>query len=114
MEHSFQSIVCPGCGNDTLHHHSVDVLACEQEDSKQMHVVNVRPVGAGIFDDCFAGETPAVNTLILPRALTAGRRGAVEIHFVCESCNARPVLHIYQHKGTSQMRISARAWSADE
>lgn len=114
MEHSFQSIVCPSCGNDTLHHQSVDVWACDAEDSKQMHVVNVRPTGAGIFDDCFVGESPAVNTLKLPRALVTGRRGSIEIHFACESCHARPVLQIYQHKGTSQMRISASAWSVGE
>jgi len=82
------SLLCPGCGSDSLKHYRVEYFDREQDDCFGMHV--------SIQD----GEVTQDQDMTDNPSL---RRGGVSVFFWCESCNEMPVLHIYQHKGQTEV-----------
>lgn len=94
------TLLCPCCGGEYLHHESVKVYD-RNEDAKQTRVTMV-------------GSTIAVATTDSERSGNpSSRRDGLSIDFWCESCsgydeNKPPAktmrLHILQHKGNTYLR----------
>lgn len=78
--------LCPSCGGNYLRHESVEVFEREGDQANGVHV----SVGEG---------NAKINT-DLSRNPSARRHG-LSIHFSCEHCSAKPVLHVSQHKGNT-------------
>ena len=74
------TLICPGCGNDYLHHGKVEVFERATEDAPSSIVV---VSGDGPHE----GQNPS------------SRRNGLLIYFDCETCDAAPVLAVLQHKG---------------
>lgn len=89
------ALLCPGCGEPWLHHHNIAAWDRDDEDSKTGLYVNV---GAGVSVE----GAPARNGLFVAREMTGNpsrRRDGLVVRFWCETCDARPVLRLVQHKG---------------
>ena len=83
------TILCPHCDDPYTHHGRVDVFNRFGEDSP-----------GGIHTTAYSGGT-VVSTDI--ERNPSSRRDGIEIHFWCESCEARFVLGIVQHKGCTYL-----------
>ncbi|MBI4248079.1 MAG: hypothetical protein HY611_01140 [Elusimicrobia bacterium] len=81
---------CPACKHNNLHHERVEVFE-RSEDQKQGVHCSVSKSGA-IFDTNLAGNP-------------SERRHGLIIYFICESCSAKPILTIAQHKGTTYVNF---------
>lgn len=100
------SLHCPRCGADTLHHGEV-VVYDRAEDQPTCVKTSI-----------FAGQVS-----VDPRASNAlnpsSRRHGLTIQFACESCGEAPIiLKIAQHKGSTRIgwvfqRVSAKAHASD-
>lgn len=77
---------CPGCKGSNLHHETVQVFECGEDATTGIHAV----VGEGrvTVDNSLAGNP-------------SKRRHGLFIQFSCEHCDAKPVLTIAQHKGST-------------
>lgn len=84
-------LACPGCGSNMLHQDRVEVFERGEDDKLGVHVV-VEGLRA-IIDTDLKGNPSA-------------RRDGLAIRFWCESCDARPVLTIAQHKGSTLVEFS--------
>ncbi len=80
------SLRCPACGSEWLHQRTVDVGFRGKEDEPESNIISV-----------------SVNTTTVARGSIAGRRDAIHISFECETCPARPMLTIMQHKGMTEV-----------
>lgn len=98
--HYSNSIKCPFCGEDNLHHLGVEMFHCE-EDRNGYHIE--------IYDETSHGW-PMLN-IIRPensvndntKANPSSRRGGILILFGCEGCHNISKLGIAQHKGQTLM-----------
>lgn len=85
-------LICPACGGNYLHHERVEVFDRGEDQEQGLHVsVNDAEVS---IDTSLAGNPSA-------------RRHGLSIHFSCENCDAKPVLHVAQHKGNTFVDILA-------
>lgn len=83
-ERSGAQLQCPGCGEITLHHDKVDVFERGEDEKNGVHVLVSN--GKAEFDIALDGNP-------------SDRRNGLTVRFWCESCDAKPVLSISQHKG---------------
>ncbi len=77
------ALLCPRCSDNYLHHVEVICAFRDTEDG-----------GPGNITKSRCGETVVLRSTAIP-----GRRDVLTVEFCCESCEARPVLGIWQHKG---------------
>ena len=82
---------CPNCNGNNLHHGKVEVFDREEDKSTGLRVSIVD--GASTID---------TN---LQRNPSERRHGLI-IHFSCEHCEAKPLLTIVQHKGSTYVNLS--------
>ncbi len=95
LEEYESHFVCPGCGEWCLHHVQTDIYDPDHEDAvKGRHVQVNHP-------EPFAIEDTAVIVDSDLRGNPSSRRHGITIRFYCETCEAKPYLAIYQHKGTT-------------
>lgn len=79
-----QTLKCPHCGGEWLHHGAVEIWNRKDEDDNG-EVVRVDEKGvasASAIDPAFVG-----------------RRDDIRVSFWCEGCSNKPTLVIWQHKG---------------
>ena len=79
---------CPECGSSNLHHKEVEVFERHEDARTGLHV-QVNDNKALTDGNMEANPSP--------------RRQGILIHFSCEKCPTKPVLKIFQHKGTTYM-----------
>ena len=78
------SLVCPNCSSNYLHHGRIEIFNRGEDAEKGAHFnVNGSQV---TLDDNLAGNP-------------SGRRHGLKIHLDCEQCAAESALCISQHKG---------------
>lgn len=80
------SLKCPSCGGENLHHETVDVYFRKGEDSID-----------GVFVRCDSTSVKPITGEGNP----SNRRDGLVIKFWCETCDDKPQLAIIQHKGTT-------------
>ncbi|HDZ07733.1 hypothetical protein [Pseudohongiella sp.] len=79
-------LLCPNCDGRFLHHEGVQVFEREEDDDTGLHLM----VKNGVFTkDSDLSDNPSP------------RRHGLFIEFCCENCDARPVLSVIQHKGST-------------
>lgn len=83
-----KELVCPSCGFHCLHHDKVEVFECTEDASHGVHVT--------VCDNKATMDTSLEGN-------PSPRRHGLSIHFWCEGCDAKPVLSIHQHKGSTYM-----------
>jgi hypothetical protein len=86
----YDAVKCPSCDLTNLHHVSVELFQRNAEDATEgIHVLLDR---YGLFDvdDSMRGNP-------------SPRRNGLYIRFICETCDAKPVLKMLQHKGSTYM-----------
>lgn len=66
-------LICPSCGGKHLHHEGIEAFDRDEDQAS--------------IDTSLAGKPGA-------------RHHGLSLHFSCENCDARPILHVAQHKGT--------------
>lgn len=97
-------LMCPLCGGENMHHERVQLFVRDAEDRDGMLVT----VGAtGDID----GRKYTPQGMVLNRMASKempGRRDAIHIHFWCEQCEGKSVLHIAQHKGLTLVSWTQR------
>lgn len=87
------ALICPSCGGTELHHELVDVWV-RNEDEPVALCMGVT-TGSG-----------AVHPSLEPaESCPSERRDAVSVHFWCESCDDKSVLHVVQHKGSTFLSL---------
>lgn len=83
-----QVLRCPGCGEEYLHHESMNWFDRNEDDEHGIHTtISHRQVAV---DGKMTGNP-------------SSRRHGFTIHFSCEICNCAPVLAVSQHKGSTYM-----------
>jgi len=91
-------LICPSCGNNYLHHTSLTVYN-RTEDAEETRVTHVGTALEGYM------STPDVDSLTSATVASkdcdnpSSRRHGLQIRFWCETCDAKPILNLYQHKG---------------
>jgi hypothetical protein len=81
-----ETLRCPRCNGEYLHHYEVASYFRKAEDSGTMVVTKAGAGGTHVGNGGSMGNPSA-------------RRDGVVIHFDCETCNASMYLEIAQHKG---------------
>ena len=84
----YDVLKCPSCDWSNLHHVSVEVFERAEDALSGVHVL---VDGAGVV----------VNNDITGNP--SARRDGMYISFACETCEAKPVLKLLQHKGSTYM-----------
>jgi hypothetical protein len=86
------TLACPSCGGDNnwLHHERVTVFCRGHEDNDSAHVTSVD------MTEATSMSRTSDNT-----DNPSGRRDGLRIEFSCETCDIRPKLVIFQHKGNT-------------
>lgn len=84
-------LTCPGCGGNYLHHGMVVVFERDREDA---------PTRATSIDGGAVIVSPHSAPWVEARN-PSSRRNGLSIQFECETCDARPMLTMAQHKGTT-------------
>ncbi len=84
------AVVCPSCSGTNLHHTRVDVFDLAHEDAPTGVHVTIRGTQLHVDTDLTANPS--------------ARRHGLRIVFRCETCPARPVLTLIQHKGRTEMQ----------
>ena len=79
------TLVCPGCGENNLHHEAVTVFERQKEDGESYALVMFK----GAVSPAGGGGNPSA------------RQNGVVVRFWCESCEATPELMLAQHKGAT-------------
>lgn len=77
---------CPSCGNNYLHHETIEIWERGEDKECGLHIV---------IDD---GKSSIDTDL---KGNPSMRRHGLTIAFSCEGCSARPVLSFTQHKGNT-------------
>lgn len=95
----FSALACPNCGEESLHHESVEIFE-RREDAPRGLLVQV---ATGSKEDHIAGSrTVQVHADKSMKRCPSLRRGGLRIRFWCETCHPdepSPTLAIVQHKG---------------
>lgn len=97
---SDDSLNCPGCGSDNLHHERVDVFERCEDAERGLHVTV-----SGIDNPICSPALVSIGDSL--DGNPSARRQGLTIRFWCEQCDLRPVLSISQHKGTTYMQWSS-------
>lgn len=84
-------LLCPSCGHSNLHHDKVEVFECGEDATYGLHVT-VKDAQTTVDTDL--------------KGNPSSRRHGLEITFWCESCDAKPVLRLLQHKGSTYVDFS--------
>ena len=79
-------LLCPSCNFNYLHHDRVEVFECGEDADFGVHVIVSD--GKATMDTSLDGNP-------------SSRCHGLKIHFWCEGCSAKPVLSLFQHKGTT-------------
>lgn len=79
------TMLCPNCGSNYLHHMCVEVFDREEDDMN------------GVYT-CVSNHKIESKRGPL-KGNPSRRRDGIKINFVCEDCDAEPILTIAQHKG---------------
>ncbi len=90
-EGSGAELLCPKCDLNFLHHDKVEVFECGEDAKQGVHVTVTD--GSAITDTSLEGN-PSL------------RRHGLNVHFWCESCSAKSVLSISQHKGVTLVDLN--------
>lgn len=93
------ALLCPSCGGECLHHDRIDVYEPLKEDADAGQHVTVEQHDTHVSADLTGNPSR--------------RRNGVTIRFWCETCQARPVLRLAQHKGTTYVSMIHEAAQAD-
>ena len=98
-----QTLMCPRCGGGNLHHTDV-VIYDRHEDGKTGLRVGVT------VTDAYSKACLLHRERVFPVTVTSDvsgnpspRRCGIRVVFSCETCDARPMMVIYQHKGSTGM-----------
>jgi hypothetical protein len=83
---------CPLCEESNLHQGEVIIWNRKGEDDDLGLMVRVDGQKYNADDDQFMAGNPS------------SRRDGMTIEFVCEHCEAAPILAIFQHKGTTFLK----------
>tara|TARA_Y100000310_G_C20667393_1_gene808356 strand:- start:1894 stop:2217 length:324 start_codon:yes stop_codon:yes gene_type:complete len=88
---AWEPLECPSCHENYsyLHHETVEVFDPAQEDAEEGLHVRVPGEGEQVYIDRNLDGNPSL------------RRHGLTISFYCETCPARPVLCLVQHKGNT-------------
>lgn len=81
---------CPYCKGNNLHQADVSVFS-RAEDAENVRVTHIMDNGT------FTSAVVPNNQTNNPSA----RRHGMLVHFWCETCEEKPVMAIFQHKGTT-------------
>ena len=92
---SKETLVCPHCGFDHLHHRTVVRYDRNCEDAVNGRIVRVADESVLIVDNAEMTEN------------LSPRRGSVSITFDCEGCGRESRMHIIQHKGQTFLELAA-------
>ena len=84
------TLACPACGGGNLHHGMVTVYS-RGEDALKTDITSVRASGAVLTLKLDSHETENPSP----------RRHGMAVKFTCETCDALPVLTLFQHKGST-------------
>ena len=87
---SVGNLLCPWCGSDSLHHQRVQVFEREENDYLGLHVT--------VWDGKVKKDQDMTDN-------PSPRLDGLSILFWCESCEELAVLHIYQHKGRTEVML---------
>jgi len=79
-------ILCPNCGYDCIHQGKIEIFDRNEDEKKGLHVVV---------------ENKEANISTNLDGNPSSRRQGLKIHFECETCDAKPILCIEQHKGNT-------------
>ena len=83
---------CPSCKGNNLHHEKVEIFERGEDQPTGLHVSVEN--GKSITDTDLTGNP-------------SNRRHGLSIHFSCEHCEAKPVLTVVQHKGSTYVNFAA-------
>lgn len=86
---NIDDLVCPGCGNQFLHHGAINVFTRANEDAPTVLVTKVYASG-------HASEHAEMSCA---SRNPSARRDGLAIEFTCETCPVISELTISQHKG---------------
>jgi hypothetical protein len=78
-------LVCPNCGDEYLHHHSIKVYCRDKEG-----------VEAGLMTEISCGATTITRNM---DGNPSKRRDGIVITFECETCDHKSNMLIVQHEG---------------
>lgn len=81
---------CPYCGGNNLHQSDVTVFS-RDEDAQKVRVTHV--MEDGTITSASVPSEQANNP--------SSRRHGMQLYFWCESCEEKPVMAIFQHKGVT-------------
>ena len=84
-------LLCPKCGSNYLHHEKVEVFECGEDASHGVHVTVID--GKAVTDSSLTGNP-------------SRRRHGLNVHFWCESCTAKSIFSISQHKGVTLVDLN--------
>jgi hypothetical protein len=87
---NYETLVCPSCGGDNLHHGVIETFYTNDHNAKTGDHLTI-DVNGWVSKDKNIKQNPS-----------PGRDGIL-IHFTCETCPAESVLSIAQHKGNTHM-----------
>lgn len=79
------TLLCPNCESTCLHHQSIEVFDRKEDDQTGTHTL------------VESGDIVSKHSNLSGNP--SRRRDGIKIHFMCEECDAKPVLTIAQHKG---------------
>jgi rubredoxin len=90
------NLQCPSCGYHFLHHREV-LINDRTEDSEEGKSLWVGGIGDMNSNSLQIKYLEASTMIYNP----SPRRSGIAIEFDCECCSAKPILGIYQHKGST-------------
>ncbi len=85
-------LCCPKCRGENLHQEQTQVFIRPTEDGP-VQVITTSAWGDVLDSPDTDSENPSL------------RRDGLVIYFYCENCSHKPVLKIYQHKGTTYIEV---------
>lgn len=103
-------LVCPDCGATNLHHLSVELFNRDEDNTQGDHITVVVPESHGWGWDNGLEAVPQSNVDGDMSRNPSMRRTGIIINFHCEDCGTRPGMTIAQHKGTTHMGWSYKAY----
>ena len=94
------TLQCPRCKGNNLHHGSVELHIRLGEDQEGIlcRIGSKQPYAPNVPGAYLSG-----SSIDAADDRFRGRRDDLVIVFICENCNARPLLVIRQHKGSTEI-----------
>jgi hypothetical protein len=103
-----EELACPRCTAANLHHECVTIFSrIPRPDNLDEDGSAHTEDGGLVLKTEIAGDegrAPSVKSIVSHgRNNPSARRNGLVIRFSCEGCDARPLLAIWQHKGTTML-----------